>query len=524
MIHRATIIAPPSPPSLFSGALGGLTMPVGATVALGAATVLAAVVSNGHVLATIAPVGIAILLAGVWMVPLRVTLGLVMFLALAADRPGDTDGHWLSPLAPLGGLLFHNLNHIISVDALKFSGVVAILGVLLIVRLGRSLTGRARDTADSLPLAWPMRGALVVGLLTVVGSLAWGTARAGDIEMGKIQVQAYLQLLAVAYLFGVSLRGARDYRWLGGLIIAAACVKGAMALWVRATLAASFPDQWGVMRELEYATNHGDSLLFTCATAVLIGPLFHRPTRRQVAWAAWLMPFIIAAVVANDRRVAWVEIGAVAAAFLWLNPASVVTRRFARVIVLALPLLVPYIIVGWSSASRVFGPVSFVRNIVQPERSDGSLDRSTLFRDIENYNLVHTFMGNPVLGTGFGHPFVVAVDSDSLSGFAEYHFLPHNSIVGLWAFTGAAGFSGLFMLLVVALLLAARAHPRARTADQAIAAAAVVGMLVAYIVHLWADIGFTEAPTIFLVGLAIAMAGQLAVATGEWPQAQQSRV
>ena len=330
-MHRATtIIAPPSPPGLFDGVLGGLTLPVGATVAVGAATVLAAILSNGHVLATIAPVGIAALLAVAWMVPLRVALGVVMFMALAADRPGDTDGHWLSPLAPIGGLLFHNLNHIVSVDALKFSGVVAILGVLLIVRLGRTLTGRARDTADSLTLAWPMRAALAVGLLTMIAALAWGTIRGGDIEMGKIQVQAYLQLLAVAYLFGVSMRGERDYRWLGGLIVAAACVKGAMALWVRATLAASYPDQWGVMRELEYATNHGDSLLFTCATAVLIGPLFHRPTRRQMAWAAWLVPFMIAAVVANDRRVAWVEIGAVVAAFLWLNPASVVTRRFAR--------------------------------------------------------------------------------------------------------------------------------------------------------------------------------------------------
>ena len=147
-----------------------------------------------------------------------------------------------------------------------------------------------------------------------------------------------------------------------------------------------------------------------------------------------------------------------------------------------------------------------------------------MFRDIENFNLVHTFIGNPVLGTGFGHPFVVAVDSDSLAGFLEYHFLPHNSLVGLWAFTGAAGFSGLFLIVIVGLLLAARAHARARNSDQAITAAAVVGTLVAYIVHLWADIGFTEAPTIFVVGLAIAMAGQLAVATGEWPQAQHSRV
>src|SRR2546426_2923314 len=38
---------------------------------------------------------------------------------------------------------------------------------------------------------------------------------------------------------------------------------------------------------------------------------------------------------------------------------------------------------------------------------DSDIDRSTWFRDVENFNLVHTFRQHPVLGTGFGHPFAV---------------------------------------------------------------------------------------------------------------------
>ncbi len=89
---------------------------------------------------------------------------------------------------------------------------------------------------------------------------------------------------------------------------------------------------------------------------------------------------------------------------------------------------------------------------------------------------------------------------------AEYGFLPHNSMVGLWSFTGLIGFSGIFSTVVVAMFLAARAHARSLTAEQAIASAAAIGCLCAYIVHLWADIGFTEAPTIFLVAIAMAIA------------------
>ena len=488
------------------------------------ATIATLLLSNGNLVAGLAPVGVAALLWAVWVAPLRTSLGITMLLGLAADRPGDTDGFWSSPLAPLGGVLFHNLNHVVSVDALKFSGVFALVGLLLIVRVYRCLIGRAADTPDSLPLAAPMRWAIGLAAVALVALAAFGVVRGGDLQAAKMQTQGYLQLLAVAYLFGVSMRGTIDYRWLGRVVVIGAAIKAVMALWVRATLPAEFPDRWGVMRELEYATNHGDSLVFVCAVAVLLGPLFHQPTRRQLWSFAIMTPLIMAGLIANDRRIAWVQLALVVVAFFLMNPAAPLTRRTARAVVLVSPLLLAYVVVGWSSSARVFGPVSFVRNIVQPERSDGSLDRSTLFRDIENFNLVQTFRPNPVLGTGFGHPFVQAVEGDALTDFVDYEFLPHNSMLGVFAFTGAVGFTALFATLIVGMLLAARAATRADTADAAVAAVAVIGCLASYVVHLWADIGFTEAPTIFLVGLALAIAGQLAVSTGEWRPPAPHRV
>ncbi len=513
MSHSSTLVAPRLPSA---GGTGGLA-PLAVVTALGVATVAAVLLSNGHLLASVAPVLLGGVLWLMWRAPLRVTLGVVMFVALAVDRPGDADGHWASPLNVVGGMLFHNLNHVVGIEALKFSGVFAVVGLLLVVRSYRLLTGRQRDTAGSLLPAAPLLWSIGVALATIAGAVLFGALRSGDLQMAKIQVQAYLQLLAVAYLFSVSLRGSHDYRWLGTLIVAAAGIKAVMAMWVRAVLPPAFPDQWGVMRELEYATNHGDSLLFACAAAVLLGPLFHAPSRRQIVTFLLLAPLIVAGMIANDRRIGWVQAALVLTTFVLMNPASRFTRRVARGAVMLSPLLLAYVVVGWSSPSRVFAPVGFVRNLVQAERTDGSLDRSTLFRDVENFNLVYTFMSNPVLGTGFGHPFAMAVEGDALTEFKEYNYLPHNSLVGLWSFTGAVGFTGIFSTVVVALLLAAQAHKRAVTADYAIGAAAAIGCLLSYAVHLWADIGFTEAPTIFLVGLAMAIAGQGAVAAGVWP-------
>jgi hypothetical protein len=425
-------------------------------VVLGLATAVAALLTN-DVSGAVATLLMGGLLMAAWVAPLRVPLLVVMFVGLAVDRPGDAEGRWASPLITVGGLLFQNLNKVVGVEALKFSGVFLLLTCLLMVRGYRVLGGQVRDTQDSLRPAAPVVWGVVIAVLSIAFNVLAGWLRGGDIQMAKVQVQAFLQLLAVAYLFGVSLRGPRDYRLAGKVIVAAACIKACMAVWIRLTLPAAYPNRYGGMTEMEYATSHGDSLLFACAIAVLIAPLMS-------------------------------------------------------------PVILAYVLAGWSLPSRVFGPVHFVRNLVVDTRPDGSLDRSTLYRDAENYNLVYTFRSNPVIGSGFGQPFAQTAALDDISGgFREFAYLPHNSMLGLWAFTGAVGFTGILAPLVIALFLAARAHACASEPVHAIAATVSIACIGAYVLHLWGDIGFTEGHTIFLIGLAVAVAAQIATATGAWP-------
>jgi hypothetical protein len=509
------IAAPPAAPA------AGLVAPLMAVACAGATGV--AVLLSRDFAGAVATLLFGIVLAVAWVAPLRVPLLAVMFVGLAVDRPGDTDGRWASPFQTLGGLLFQNLNGVIEVEALKFSGVFLLLGCLLLVRAYR---GRAIDRGalrPAAPVNWGISlAAVTIGLVTIEG-LLFG----GDIQMAKIQVQAYAQLLAAAYLFSVSLRGPRDYRTAGKLIVAAACAKACMAIWVRLTVPATYVNERGLTTELDYATSHGDSLLFACAIAVLAVPLLFRPRRRHLRTVLLALPLILAGLYANDRRIAWVQVGIVLAALVGMNYRLVLTRRVVRAGVCLSPLLLVYVLMGWAYSSRVFAPVHVMRGLVVQTRTDGTLDRSTLYRDAENYNLVSTFRANPLLGTGFGHPFnsVAALD-DISEGFREYAYLPHNSILGLWAFAGAAGFTGIVAPLVIALYLALRAHASAVEPMHAIVTTASVGCIGAYLLHAWGDIGFTEPNSIFLVGLAVAIAGQTAHSTGAWParwRREQSR-
>lgn len=494
-----------------------ITVPAIVMLLLTVATAVTTVLSNGHIMGALAPLLIGAALWFVWTAPLRVTIAIAMVIGLSVDKMGDADNHWHSPFVMVGSALFQNLDKVVPIDVLKFSAVFLIVALLLVVRVYRVLIGRSRDTEGSLAPASPMLWAFGAALVGIGVAVVAGVIQGGDFQDAKVQVQAFLQLIGVAYLLSVSLRGPGDYRSLGTMIVFAAFIKAVLAVWLRAILPPEYPDSMGVMRELEYVTSHGDSIVFAAASAALFGPLFHQPSRRHVAVFFLVMPILIAGIWANDRRIAWVEVGLVLATFIVMNPGSIFTRRFARMVVLMSPILAVYTLVGWQSASRVFAPIGLIRNIVQAERVDGSLDRSTLFRDLENFNLVYTFSMNPVVGIGFGRRFQTAVEEDELTDFSDYGFLPHNSVMGIWAFSGVVGFTGIFSTIIVGFFLAARAHARALTAGQAMSAAAAIGLLLSYLVQLWADIGFTEAPTIFVVGIALAIAAQMATATGAWP-------
>jgi O-antigen ligase len=177
------------------------------------------------------------------------------------------------------------------------------------------------------------------------------------------------------------------------------------------------------------------------------------------------------------------------------------------------PLLLAYAAVGWSSSAALFQPVHTLRSVV-----DSKADPSTLWRDLENYNLFFTLRHNPVLGTGYGHGYDEIIGlPDVSSSYALYRFLPHNSILGLWAYGGLVGFTALWAMIVVGLFLAARAYRHAVSVDDRTAALAAVSSIVVYLVYCYGDLGLGTWASVFIVAPAFAIASKLAVSTGAWP-------
>jgi hypothetical protein len=317
--------------------------------------------------------------------------------------------------------------------------------------------------------------------------------------MAKIQVQNFVLVLLVAYLSAMALRSWRDHRVLGHVVLAAACVKSLYAMWVVHTIP---PPYNAVDGHLPYATTHGDSMLFACATVMLIVNFAERPVRRNGVLCLVLLPLLMAGMVANNRRIVWVEVAAGLLAFWLISRRSRLKRLVVQALIAAIPVVLVYVAVGWNSQAKVFAPVKVFRSM-----GDSDVDASTLYRDLENYDLLATMRVNPILGTGFGHPFAEPVTLPSIAAiFKEYRYMPHNSLLGLWAFCGPVGFTALWIAVVVSVFLAARSYAVARLPEERIASFGAMATVVIYLIQCWGDLGFSERKSVFLVGPALAVA------------------
>jgi hypothetical protein len=221
-----------------------------------------------------------------------------------------------------------------------------------------------------------------------------------------------------------------------------------------------------------------------------------------------MLPMLVGAMVANNRRIAWVEVVASVAVVYVLGRR---TRIRQLLTVAVVPLALAYVAVGWNSTSSVFAPVRSLRTV-----GDADIDSSTLFRDLENFNLLATLRIRPIIGTGFGQQFDEPVTTPDLPSFREYRYMPHNSVLGLWGFTGWLGFTGLFTAVVVGVFWAARSYRFAQVGDQRTAALVAISFVLIYLIQCWGDLGFSERDGVFLVGSALGVAARLAVSTGAW--------
>lgn len=472
------------------------------------------VAGEGNIVLAFAPFAGSAALYALWHAPMRPLMLALLGIGLVLEGPSEHSaaGLWRSPLYWPGAALYDNLNNVVNIQALRFSGLDVIIVLFCALVATRALTGHRRDGRGREPVANISLVAFAVAFIAVIWLELWGVFRGGDFKNSLWQLRQLLWLPVLGALFAYALRGTCDVQTIARIIIAAAVLKVALGMYF--LLAIARPQ--GL--DPAYVTTHGDSVLFTVAVATCIACWLQRPNRTHLVLNLTVTPWILLGIAVNNRRLAFVGLfGALAAMY------SLLTGRVKRALqvaaLCALPLLVLYVAIGARHPHGIFAPGGSIASVILQK------DASSETRDIEDYNLLFTLKSAPILGSGFGHEYEeVSKAYDISKAFAQYRFIAHNSVLWLWSIGGLVGFTAIWFMLATGVFLATRTYRRARGSQDRIGASMVVAVIIAYLVQAWGDMGTQSWTGTLLLAASLALVGKLAVAAGAWPSADRVRL
>jgi hypothetical protein len=431
------------------------------------------------------------------------TLVLAVVLAVAVIRPG-TGLYGVVFLAVLGDPVvtgwYPFTKNFSTAESVLFFGDRLIISPLELGLLALTLGWLLQMWGTS---SWRIeRGRLLRPLLAftafVTVGLLTGIARGGIINVAHWEARA-LFYIPVVYLLVANLtkgdpgRLERLWWWVVGAVL----VNGAFA-WVhlQGMSAAERSD-------LESLVTHSAAVAMNAVFLLVIAAWLFRPssTFARVVLPLLAVPTLVAYLV-SERRVA------IAGLFASLAMVGIVlfwTRRRAFYVVapVAIVLGVGYLGAFWNSTGTLAAPALAAKTIIAPDDLDEKDYLSNLYRVVENANLSYTIETSPLLGVGFGRPFLRPYALPGINPFLLAQYMPHNAILWVWLKTGVFGFIAFLYLMASTMRRGAEACLRTAGTRAQFVAVTAIGFVVSLLVFTYGDIAW-DAHNMVILGLAMA--------------------
>lgn len=340
--------------------------------------------------------------------------------------------------------------------------------------------------------------ALILIVLVIVGFLR-GVGAGGDLSIAIVEVRPLLYLPFLYLLINAVFTRRSQFRTAFALALVAISIQSIAALIYYRSLPR-------VERQLiETLTEHPASVavnvLVVCGLALVA---FGAPRWQQWAAAVLLVPALWAYLLSR-RRAAMV---ALFVGMLVLLAAIFVRqrRRFWVIAPTAAVFMVAFLAVTWNAGGPAGLPATAVKSAFFPDQL-GTRDRnSSLYRDLEAYNLWVTIRASPLTGLGFGQPFIVAVAMPDISRYFDaWQYFPHNSMLWIWIKTGFGGFCTVLYLFARSLQHGGRSIVRAATGGDLAVIVASTAYAMMFVVFAYVDIGWDIRPAV-LLALCLAIA------------------
>jgi hypothetical protein len=447
--------------------------------AIGAGALAGSLSRGGRVAGVILVVGLALPVV-LWKWPEATVALAVVVGSLIEQVPVDP-----SPLASLPVplltdqlLLFESLS-----DGMGLSGVlISPLEVVIVLALLAWLLREAAARRLALPRSYLAAGFAILLALAVFAEVR-GLSAGADVRESLHELRPFVYL-GVFYLLASQLfRRPGSLRVLLWAFVIGTGLKAVQGTVEFLAVRSRVPRPDAVLGH-EEAVFFGVFLLLTVALW-----LFDAPSRlRSVATA--IAPLVVIADAANNRRAAWLIVGAGLMALFVVAWVRLRERRrlLFTALVVAGVLAVAYVPMFWDGSGALSQPARAVRSIVMPEPRDA---HSNQYRVEEDVNLQYNIQRSFPLGAGFGIPIDYALPIvDLRKSVPSLNFIPHNTVLYVWMRMGLPGMIAFWWVVGAAFLLACRI---VRSPDRRLAVVGCLAIcaLIAYLFEGYYDLGLS---------------------------------
>ena len=320
---------------------------------------------------------------------------------------------------------------------------VILLGTLLVL-VCRRLALRER----------PLRGGALMAplgllMLCVLEGVVHGLTSGGDSRIIVLEVRPF-EYLFLAYLLAYNLvttrRQLQAFFW---IVIIGAGVKALQGVYI------VFGPLHGHLSGQNEIMAHEESFFFVALLLLIALFCLHYRYRAQLLTALAIVPPLVIALVANNRRADYVAL-LLGLAVAWILVVVVNPRTRARhlkVMAVCAVLGGAYIVIFANGTGAIAAPAHSIVATIHPSASDARDAASNAYRVDENYDLKVTAKQNPWLGWGFGKPFLQPITLPDIITLDPYYlYIPHDTVYWILMRLGIFGYLAFWSLIAAAII------------------------------------------------------------------------
>jgi O-antigen ligase/polysaccharide polymerase Wzy-like membrane protein len=251
---------------------------------------------------------------------------------------------------------------------------------------------------------------------------------------------------------------------------------------------------------------HEQSFFFVLVLLLLVLMLLHQVQRGLLIAIVLSLPFLLVALVANNRRADYVALllGIMVAWGLVIVVKPQSRRPLITVLAVCLLFGAAYVVAFQKSSGILGEPARAVVSVFNPNASDQRDAASNQYRIIENYDLKYTESQSPILGYGFGKPFQQLVPLPNVVELDPYYlYIPHNNVLWVWMRLGPLGFGALWYLIGSAIIAGCLIARRLKNPQLQMFAIFTVATLIMEVILAYGDYQFFFYRNMMFVGIAL---------------------